>query len=1192
VCAGASSTSPRAKYRYWFLLRITRSDTSRRFDQSILLVVNKSGLPASTSIEFLLVHRQQLKRSVIYRSIARLCRSFVPLLFVVAWDGFQQGTPALAADPDQAEQEQFFESKVRPLLLKHCVECHGSDQQDGELRLDRRIAITQGGGSGPVVVAGKPDESLLIRAIGYRDAGLQMPPDGKLDEESIAILTVWVKSGAHWPVDSESSDEHVSSSPAQRIDEMRQSHWAYRPLAATAPPELSSAETPVGAIDRFIIARLEQAGIAPSPPADRRTLIHRAYFTLVGLPPSYEEVESFVADESADAFARLVDRLLDSPHYGERWARHWLDIARYADTTGYMGGSRETRYPYAYTYRDYVIDAFNDDKPYDEFIVEQLAADLLPQTGGDQKSLAAMGFLTVGRRFMNRQHDIIDDRIDVVTRGLLGMTVACARCHDHKYDPIPTADYYSLYGVFASSEEPDDLPLVMEPQPSSAYEAFVKEQGTKQQAADKWLEELRVKTEEELRARTADYVVYVAKSLPQYKADDEKKQGKRGALRPEAARRWQGYLTSPSAAMLPLWSLWAQLASLSPDAFEQEAKAILIGDAVAAIAPKLLSRLRQSPPKTMVEFAQAVGDELEAVHTKWVQARREDPTLTGLPSEDEESLRQLLFADGVPTRLDTAQMIAHLDQGERNKHNDLLGKVKGVEVTHPGAPPRAMVMVDKSKPQEPVIFRRGQPGNRGDKVPRRFPQVLASVDGGKPFSLGSGRLEMAQAIAHPDNPLTARVIVNRIWQHQFGAGLVRTASDFGTRGEQPSHPELLDYLAAEFIADGWSIKRLQRRILLSAAWQQTSTWREAAHRVDPENRLLWHMPRRRMEFEPLRDRLLLAAGKLDLTVGGRSVMVHQDAPRRGLYAYIDREDVPGLLASFDLPSPDASQAIRAQTTVPQQALFLMNADFVIKQAAALAHRTQHAATPKERVEALYRAAIARDPDQDERSMALSFVANQGSEFSDENTPLTGLPGWKFGYGYWDDQAEAVHFTPLEHFSGKAWQGSAEFPDPKLSYLMISDHGGHPGLTLEQSAIRRWVSPLSGVIQISGTLKHPQDKGDGVRGRVVASRGGELGGWQSHNQTVDTMIERVEVQPGDLIDFIVDCRQSSSFDSFQWAPAVRVLESNEAKWGPGFTWDAAGDFSEASKQLLPVKQADPWVQLAQVLLLCNEFAFVD
>jgi len=899
------------------------------------------------------------------------------------------GTLAAPVRADTAaEQEVFFESRVRPLLVAHCVECHGPDDQSGELRLDRRSAVERGGASGPIVAPGDPDKSRLITAIRYGDSKLQMPPDGKLPSEAIDTLTAWVQRGAHWPAEA-AGDDAAPLPPAQRIAEFQEKHWSYQPIVPHEPPAVRDAAWVRQPIDAFVLARLEGAGLAPNPPADRRTLIRRAFFTLTGLPPTFEEVEAFAADESADAFPRLVDRLLESRHYGERWARHWLDIARYADTTGYFAGSRDTRYPYAYTYRDYVIDAFNDDVPFDRFILEQIAADRLDLPPERHKALAAMGFLTVGRRFQGRQHDIIDDRIDVVTRGFLGLGVACARCHDHKYDPIPTADYYSLYGVFASSHEPEELPLLGDPRANPQYDAFLAAQAEKQKEVDTWVDGRRVAIEAELRGRVADYLEYLAKILPPADAGAVEKRGRRGALRPRAITRWQKYLQEYAKKSHPVWTLWHRLAALGPDNFRDKAAALLHDDGanpwLAEVHQGLLASLRSEPPESMVALAARIGGRFEAVDTKWQEARKADAAVARLPDDGDEALRGVLLAADSPTQLDLAAAVTLLDQGESNTHNTMLGKVKTVEMTHPGAPGRGMVMRDNERPHEPVVFRRGQPENRGDKVPRRFLQVLDRVDGGKPFTLGSGRLELARAIASKENPLTARVIVNRIWQHHFGAGLVPTPSDFGVRGEPPTHPELLDHLAAEFLADGWSIKRLQRRIMLSTAWQQASTARADAAEKDPENRLLWHVPRRRLEFEPLRDRMLSVAGTLDLSVGGRSVMIHQDAVRRGLYAYMDREDVPGLLAAFDVPSPDASQAARSETTVPQQSLYLLNAGFVIRQADAVAVKTEGAATPDERVRALYRRVLARDPDAAEAALALAFITDAGASGQADGT---------------------------------------------------------------------------------------------------------------------------------------------------------------------------------------------------------------
>jgi hypothetical protein len=435
-------------------------------------------------------------------------------------------------------------------------------------------------------------------------------------------------------------------------------------------------------------------------------------------------------------------------------------------------------------------------------------------------------------------------------------------------------------------------------------------------------------------------------------------------------------MKSSEAQNHPVWGFLHRFAKLPQDSFAESMKSILSessSEQLQGLHPNLIAKLRESSPETLSDLAQTVGEKLEEILKNWNELKKNDPNALRLADNSDEELRVALFAADNPTSLTTDQMIAHLDQAERNEYNQQLGKIKSVEASHHGSPARGMVVVDKPNPHDPVIFKRGQPGNPGESVPRRFLQLLSHVDGGKPFAKGSGRLELAQAIANPNNPLTARVIVNRIWQHHFGVGLVPTASDFGSRGEKPSHPELLDYLANEFMSDGWSIKRLHRRIMLSATWQQSSEAHGAGQSIDPENRLLWHMPRRRLEFEPLRDRLLTATDKLDRTIGGRSVKIHEDATRRGLYAYVDREDIPGLLASFDLPSPDASQATRARTTVPQQALFLINAKFVIQQAETLASKTASIESTHDRLTALYQRTLARTPDEQELRMATDFL---------------------------------------------------------------------------------------------------------------------------------------------------------------------------------------------------------------------------
>jgi hypothetical protein len=588
-------------------------------------------------------------------------------------------------------------------------------------------------------------------------------------------------------------------------------------------PKVHNESWPTTPVDHFILASLESRGWMPAPPADRYTLIRRVTLDLTGLPPTPEEVEAFQSDTRPDAYERLVDRLLASPAYGERWARHWLDVARYADSKGYVF-QEERRFPFSYTYRDYVIRALNQDLPYDRFILEQLAADQLPDA--DKRSLAAMGFLTLGRRFLNNIHDIIDDRIDVTMRGLLGLTVGCARCHDHKYDPIPMTDYYSLYGVFASSVEPAELPQIGDVGTGPLAEEF-------------------------------------QKTLAQLKADLEK--------------------------------------------FEKEHE-----------------------------------KELKAGNRKFRDQRA-----------------------ALKRKLD-----AHL-------------------ANHPGSPPRAMVLHDKPQPVEPRVFLRGNPNNPGEVVPRQFLYVLAG-ESRQPFTHGSGRLELARAIASPDNPLTARVLVNRVWAWHFGKGLVDSPSDFGIRTPPPSHPELLDYLAARFIADGWSLKKLHRLIVLSSTYCQASTVRAATQQSadqvaavlanDPENRLLSRMNRRRLDYETMRDSMLFVAGRLDRTMGGPALDADRQpqGSRRTIYNFIDRQNLPGVLRAFDFASPDTHCPQRFTTTVPQQALFFMNNSFAEQQAAALAHRAT-SATPRERVENLFRLAYGRRPSADELNLALAYLEHEPAD---------------------------------------------------------------------------------------------------------------------------------------------------------------------------------------------------------------------
>lgn len=893
-----------------------------------------------------------------------------------------------AAPANPAEAERFFESQIRPMLAARCFSCHGAEKQEAGLRLDSREAVLKGSDAQPaIVVPGEPDRSPLIHAVRY-EGDVQMPPAGKLEAKEQELLVAWVKLGLPW---GGAAQAGAIETIAERAERTKASHWAYQPVRKPELPAVADAAWCVDPLDRFVLAELEKNNLRPSPVADRRTLLRRVKFDLVGLPPTAAEVDDFCANNSPDAYSQLVDRLLASPEYGQRWGRHWLDVARYSDTKGYVF-TEDRRYPYAYTYRDYVIRAFNEDLPYDEFVRQQIAADLLNRP--DKKSLAAMGYLTVGRRFSNNIHDIIDDRIDVVARGLMGMTVTCARCHDHKYDPIAQDDYYSLYGVFASSVEPGEPPLLGEPQEGEAYNKYLAELATREKKLQDFRESKLRELTASLRSRVKDYLCQVVvdtmkESLP----DDADFSYNPDELRPPIVARWKGYVARVTKPADAVFAPWRELAALPKDGFAEEAAQIVerlkrgeAKEGFPAPNPLIRDALVAAPPKSMLDVARVYGDVLSGIEKQWLASQDVKPPAEGaeapkpparLADDHAEQLRQVLYGEGTPTvvAMDDARRV--FDRATQNELGKLRKSVDELKVNSPAAPPRAMVLNDSPTPHNPRVFLRGDPARPGKEVPRRFVQFMSS-DGGKPFEHGSGRLELAERIASPDNPLTARVMVNRVWMEHFGAAIVRTPGDFGLRSEAPTHPQLLDYLAAQFVEEGWSLKKLHRHILLSSAYQQSSADRPECRAIDAENRLLWRASRRRIDFEALRDSLLAAAGRLDTKLDGKSIDLWAQpfSTRRSVYAFIDRQDLPGVFRVFDFSSPDVSTPQRPQTTVPQQALFMMNSPFMIEQAKALAARTEVAAASDAtaKTQALYRAALGRDATADEVQLTTQFLA--------------------------------------------------------------------------------------------------------------------------------------------------------------------------------------------------------------------------
>jgi Protein of unknown function (DUF1549)/Protein of unknown function (DUF1553)/Planctomycete cytochrome C len=812
---------------------------------------------------------------------------------------------ALAADSDHfsPHQIEFFESKVRPILAGTCLKCHGVTTHKGGLRLDSRESLLKGGESGAAVVPGKPADSPMIDAVNYR--GLEMPPTGKLNPREIAALVDWVKMGAPWPKEAATAGSASTARQSEfTISDDDRRYWAFQPVGHPRAPKVRHADLVANPIDAFVLARLEEKGVAPNPPADPRTLIRRVFFDLIGLPPSPEEIDAFVADHSAKAYERLVDNLLSRKQYGERWGRHWLDVTRFAQTNGY---ERDAEKPEAWRYRDYVIAALNDDKPYDRFVVEQLAGDEIPDVTND--SIIATGFYRLGifDDEPDNQKAAAWDEIDEVVRttgsAFLGLTLGCARCHNHMFDPISQEDYYQ-FAAFFRNVEPFGVPV----------------------------------------------------SATHMKANDE------GIFTP---------LTSPKE--YAAWRDWH-------DDFTRQLKDI----------KKRLKTLRET-----------------------AIARLRKPEQTGLPPSKAEIDRALTSAE----RTEIERL-----EGER-KHLELT-----LQKSFQNTPfPRALSVRECGLPlRETRVLIRGNFATPGRKVTPHLPTVL----GGKKieaipvsFSTAAGkgdsaysvlakmgvkptlgiRRQLAEWIAGKDNPLTPRVMMNRLWQEYFGRGIVRSTDNFGRAGTPPTHPELLAWLARDFIDGGWRLKRMHRRIVLSNAYQMSSAEDNAkAHSFDADNDLLWRQNLRRLDAEAIRDEMLAVSGRLNLEMGGRGffprlsseVLETESRPgfgwgqsppaqesRRSVYIYLKRTLMVPFLEAFDYTNTAESLGTRPITTVAPQALLLLNSEFANEQAAALAQRVRREAGSdhSQEIDRLFRLALGRRPTKSELTIAARLLDKHASK---------------------------------------------------------------------------------------------------------------------------------------------------------------------------------------------------------------------
>ena len=904
------------------------------------------------------------------------------------WDSAEAAMPVVATlNPAEARGTagaDFFENKVRPILANNCGQCH-QDKAAGGLSLTSRAALLKGGETGPAIIAGDPEKSLLLQAV-HQTGDLKMPPKGdKLKAEDLATLTEWVRMGAPWP---------QSAAPVRagkQITEDMRKFWSFMPLNESPVPAIKDPALKNWAktdIDHYVLAKLELEGLKPAPVADKRTLIRRATLDLTGLPATPEEIDAFEKDGTPGAWAKLIDKLLASPHYGERWGRHWLDVARYGDDDirgldprgrGYMPLDG------AWVYRDWVIKQINADLPYDQFVKMQLAGDLLSPhpTAEDLKGTGFLGgapWIWDQAEPIQGRADERNERIDAVTRGYLGLTVACARCHDHKYDPILAKDYYALGGVFASStyQEYNFVPA----SEVDFYRAKFKEANDKDKAAQDYMKDESKHLAIAYAAQTSDYMVaaWRVAGKPKMKVDEAADQGR---VDPELLERWVNFLAK-KPLFYPYLKDWQAMiaqggtedqAKFLADSFQQriidletENKAIEEeNEKIKAKAGVPTEREKDVKPNefdTYDQFCPGCTLELKVLSTEKANLY-EDLFIRQLGTGvfEERGLPGLFAFRGwdLVRRLGPAEQ-AYLSSLQKNGSN-----VKKVGTIYPFVHGAA----DKPKAINIALDLRGNPHAHGDVVPRAFLTVLGPVDK-KPYTQGSGRLELANDIVA--SPLASRVFVNRVWKWHFGTGIVNTPDNFGAIGDKPSDPELLDYLAVEFRRNGMSLKKLQKMIMMSAVYQQSSKETPEEHVKDPQNRFYSHFSLQRLDAEQLRDSILFVAGDLnEKEPGGPAAPLGIENDKRTVYAKVSRFRIDPFLQAFDFPNPTFTAEQRFSTNVPVQRLYFMNDPFVYKQAEVLSKRVFPKGNDAARIKETYRLVYGRQPSSEELEAGLNFL---------------------------------------------------------------------------------------------------------------------------------------------------------------------------------------------------------------------------
>jgi mono/diheme cytochrome c family protein len=989
--------------------------------------------------------------------------SLVVLLFAL-----NGALPAEAAPPDEGGK-LTFEKHIRPILKAYCFNCHGAEKElRGGLDLRLRRLMVQGGESGPAIVPGDAEASYLLQRV---RAG-EMPPSGKpVPESQIKTLAAWIASGA-----ATARPEPEKIGPGVGITPEERAYWAFQPVERPSIPAFDPEDRVRTPIDALLLARMREKGLSFSPDADKRTLIRRATLDQTGLPPTPPEVERLLADESPHANGKLIDRLLASPRYGERWGRHWLDVAGYAESEGY---TKDPARPYAYKYRDYVVRSLNEDKPFDQFIVEQLAGDELVEppyenlTPEEIEKLTATGFLRMAadgtasrgdQRLARNQ--VVADTLKIVSTSLLGLSVGCAQCHDHRYDPIPQADYYALRAIFEPALDVKHWRNPAARRPSLYTEADKKQAAAVEAEAKKLIEKRAAKQKEYLAA----------------------------ALEKELQKH-------PEALRGPLREAYQTPAKERTD----EQKKLLAENPSVNITPGVL-----------YQYDKAAADDLKKMSAEIEKLRATKPP--------EDFLRAL---------------------------TEVPGQVPTTYLFHRG---------DYKQPTDPIA-----PAALTIAAPEGERFEIPSDDSARPTT--GRRLAYARHLTSGEHPLVGRVLMNRIWLHHFGRGIVETPGEFGKLGALPTHPKLLDLLADELVRRDWSLKAMHRLIMTSTVYRQASRNDPAKRALDRENRLYWRMPLRRLEAEALRDRMLWTSGALDDAMGGPAAPLAEDKtgqvaiadapPRRSLYLQKSRSAPASFLVAFDAPVMKVNCDRRASSTVATQSLMLMNGAFVLKQAELFAER------------------LARETPDD-------FPVPEGTDFPALRS------AWRFGYGAFDAASgRTADFRPLTHWTQGKWQGGAALPDPRIGWALLTATGGHPG-DARHAAIRRWTAPADGVLTIDGKLKHSSENGDGVRGRVVSSRSGAAGEWTAQHGEASTAVAGLAVRRGDTLDFIVDCRADTNSDSFAWTVDLRLAGAGGEEIG---RWNSSAGFHGPAGPPLARQVARAWRLAYQRPISAEEMTLV-